>query len=75
MRHKFLVFPPSAVVAPNSALINTISYPTQRPNMLPGTCLLVSGERFQLLSVGANKISKGCLMEGDARVSMPPPPK
>ena len=69
------MFPPSAIVAPNSAIINTTSYPTQRPNILPGTCLLVSGERLQMLNVGANKISKGCPgWKGDARTSMPRPP-
>ena len=69
------MFPPSAIVAPNSAIINTTSYPTQRPNILPGTCLLVSGERLQMLNVGANKISKGRPgWKGDARASMPRPP-
>lgn len=61
MRHEFLLClnVSSAIVAPNSDIINTASYPTHRPNILPGTRLLVSAERSRLLNVGANKVSKG----------------
>lgn len=55
---------------------NTTSHPTERPEILPGTRLLVPGERPRLLQVGANKICKGRPVgAGDVRVSGPWPPE